>query len=239
MQNISTQQGESRQLEGQATTESPHEGQRVATGPTLLESFLPEADIVVNDEIVVMAPPEVTYAVLRRADLMKSRSLVLRAVLALRVASVRRARRRLGLAPLPAPARISLQNVQDYGQIKLAEKEGTEIVIGAIARPMRTESLFSGRTAAEFTAFDCPGHIKAAASYVVTPYGQRRTLLSYEARIRATDTRTRRQLFFWDALTAPLMTLVTSRMLRHVARLAERQCAAHTHTHGHSHRQAT
>ncbi|WP_437627408.1 hypothetical protein [Sorangium sp. So ce1151] len=230
MQNISTQQGESRHGEGQATTEGSLEGQqRSAAGPTLLESFLPEADIVLNHEIVVMATPEVTYAALRRVDFAKSRSLLLRAVLALRVADVRRARRRLGLAPLPAPARVSLQNVQDYGQIKLAEKEGSEIAVGEIARPMSTESMFAGRTAAEFKAFDCPGHIKVASSFVVTPYGQRRTLLSYEVRIRATDTRTRRQLFLWDALTAPLMKLVTSRMLRHVARVAERQCAAQGH----------
>lgn len=230
MQNISTEQGENRQGEGQAMTESSFEGQqRSAAGPTLLESFLPEADIVVNEEIVVMATPEVTYAALKRVDFARSRSLLLRAALALRVAEARRARRRLRLAPLPAPARVSLQNVEDYGQIKLAEKEGSEIAVGAIARPMSTESLFARRSAAEFKAFDCPGHIKVAASFVMTPYGQRRTMLSYEVRIRATDTRTRRQLFLWDALTAPLMRVITRRALRYAAKVAERQCAAQTY----------
>lgn len=211
-------------------TEGSFEGQqRSAAGPTLLESFLPEADIVVNEEIVVMATPESTYAALKRVDFARSRSLLLRVALALRVAEARRARRRLRLAPLPAPARVSLQNVEDYGQIRLAEKEGSEITVGAIARPMSTESLYVRRTAAEFKAFDCPGHIKAAASFVVTPYGQRRTMLSYEVRIRATDTRTRRQLFFWDALTAPLTRAITRRVLRYAARVAERQCAAQTY----------
>ncbi|XXX82004.1 hypothetical protein WMF30_24910 [Sorangium sp. So ce134] len=233
MQNISTEQGERRQAEGQATTESSFEGQhRCAAGPTLLESFLPEADIVVNEEIVVMATPEATYAALRRVDFARSRSLLLRVALALRVAEARRARRRLRLAPLPAPARVSLQNVEDYGQIKLAEREGVEIVVGAIARPMNTESLYARRSAAEFKAFDCPGFVKAAGSYVVTPHGQHRTMLSHEVRIRATDTRTRRQLFFWDALTSPLMRVITRQALRYAARFIERQCAAPTHRHG-------
>ncbi|AGP36965.1 hypothetical protein [Sorangium cellulosum] len=227
MQNISTEQGESRQGEGQATTETSFEGQqRSAACPTLIESFLPVADIVVNEQIVVMATPEATYAALKRVDFARSPSLLLRAFLALRVAEARRARRRLRLAPLPAPARVSLQNVEDYGQIRLAEREGSEIVVGAIARPMNAESMYVRRSAAEFKAFDCPGHVKVAASYVVTPHGQRRTMLSYEVRIRATDTRTRRQLFFWDALTAPLMMAVTRRTLRYAAKFIERQCAA-------------
>ncbi|WP_437282587.1 hypothetical protein WME90_19015 [Sorangium sp. So ce375] len=227
MQNISTEQGESRQGEEQATTNASHEcPQRSGAGPTLLEYFLPEADIVVNHEIVVMATPEVTYATLKRVDFARSRSLLLRALFALRLAGVRRARRRLRLAALPAHARITLQNVEDYGEFKLAEREGSEIVIGSIARLLNVESQFTRRTADEFKAFDCPGHVKAAASFVVMPYGQNRTLLSYEGRIRAIDTRTRRRLFLLDVLTAPLGRLVTHRMLRVVARVAERQCAA-------------
>ncbi|WP_437593919.1 hypothetical protein [Sorangium sp. So ce1000] len=232
MQTISTKQGESRQGEEHATTGASHEcPQRSGASPTLLEHFLPEADIVVNRQIVVMATPEVTYATLKRVDFARSRSLLLRAVLALRLAAVRRARRRLRLAPLPARVRMSLQNIEDYGQFKLAEKEGSEIVIGSIARLMSIASLFTRRTTAEFEAFDCPGHIKGAASFTVMPYGQRRTLLLYEARVRATDTRTRRRLFLLDALTAPLGRFVMRRMLRVVARVAEHQCAAPAHHH--------
>ncbi|CAN93846.1 hypothetical protein sce3686 [Sorangium cellulosum So ce56] len=232
MQTISTEQGESRQGGEQATTDASHEcPQRSGASPTLLEHLLPEADIVMNHAIVVMAPPEVTYATLKRVDFARSRSLLLRAVFALRLAAVRRARRRLRLAPLPARVRMSLQNIEDYGQSKLAEKEGSEIVIGSIARLFSMESLFTRRTAAEFKSFDCAGHFKAAASFVVMPYGQRRTLLAYETRIRATDTRTRRRLFLLDALTAPLGRLVMRRMLRVVARVAKYQCAVPAHHH--------
>ncbi|WP_437987098.1 hypothetical protein [Sorangium sp. So ce117] len=232
MQTISTEQGESRQGGEQAATDASHEcPQRSGASPTLLEHFLPEADIVMNHAIVVMAPPEVTYATLKRVDFARSRSLLLRAVFALRLAAVRRARRRLRLAPLPARVRMSLQNIEDYGQSKLAEKEGSEIVIGSIARLFNVQSLFTRRTAAEFKSFDCPGHFKAAASFIVMPYGQRRTLLAYETRIRATDTRTRRRLFLLDALTAPLGRLVMRRMLRVVARVANYQCAAPAHHH--------
>ncbi|WP_438044193.1 hypothetical protein [Sorangium sp. So ce128] len=211
------------------TGASPQGQQRSGACPTLLEYFLPEADIVVTHKIVVMATPEVTYAALKRADLAKSRSLLMRAVIALHLAKLRRARSRLRLAPLPARARMTLQNVEDYGEIKLAEREGSEIAIGTIERLLNTESLFTRRTPTEFIAFDCPGHIKAVGGYVVTAYGQRRTMLSYEVRIRATDTRTRRRLFLLDALTAPLMRRFSRQMLRYIARAAERQCAEPTY----------
>ncbi|AUX22913.1 hypothetical protein SOCEGT47_034290 [Sorangium cellulosum] len=227
MQNITTQQGEIRKEDEQATTDvTLEQQQRAASSRTLLESFLPDADIVINDEIVVMATPEVTYSALKSVDFTQSRSLLLRAVLALRVAETRRARRKLGFAPLPARARVSLENVEDYGHIRLAEKEGVEIAIGEIMRPMSAASLFEGRTAAEFKAFDCPGYIKAVGGFVVMPYGEKRTLLLYEARIRATDTPTRRQLVLWNTLTMPLVALLTTQKLAHVKRAAERQCAA-------------
>lgn len=53
MQTLSTEQGELRQGEGQAMTGASSQGQqRTGACPTLLEYFLPEADVVVTHKIV-------------------------------------------------------------------------------------------------------------------------------------------------------------------------------------------
>jgi hypothetical protein len=179
-----------------------------------------------------MAPPEVTYAALKSVNLADIRCPLTRALLAIRLLAVRRSRRRLGLEPLPVPAKITLENVEDYGQIKLAEKPGAELAVGAIARFWSMESLFERRTPAEFKTFDCPGHIKAVAGFLVMPFGEKRSLLSYEMRIRATDTPTRRRLFFWFNLEAPLTNHSMRCMLKHVKAAAERHCATPSRRRG-------
>jgi hypothetical protein len=55
---------------------------------------------------------------------------------------------------------------------------------------------------------------------------ENRTLLTYEARARASDTATRRRLFLFNTLMAPLQSYGIRRTLDYVKGLAERQCAA-------------
>lgn len=217
--------GEVRQAVEQAATESALQP-RPSTGPTMLERFLPEADIVVNDQVVVMATPEVTYAALKGANYANVGGPLLRALHALRVLAVQRARRRAGLAPLSSPHRITFENLEEYGQRVLAEREGVEIVVGAIMRAGDKSSLFTQRTPAEFKELECAGYIKFAGSFSVARYGESRTLLTYEARARASDTATRKRLVLLSTLMSPLTHVGISRTLDYVKRLAERQCAA-------------
>lgn len=190
--------------------------------PRIVDRYLPIADIVESRHILVNAPPDATYAALRQLNFADVPSLLLRGVMALHLRALRRARQRLGLSPLPVPERLTFDNLESYGRILLGEEPGREIVVGAIVRPWDVESALERRTPAEFVAFDCPGHIKGAASFVVTPYGARQTLLSYESRARATDTATRRTLFAIDKVTAPLSGFFMQRLLDHVRNVTER-----------------
>lgn len=217
--------GEVRQAVEQAVTESAL-GVRPSTGPTMLERFLPEADIVVHDQVVVMATPEVTYAALKGANFANVGGPLLRVLRALRVHALQRARRRAGLSPLSSPIRITFENLEEYGQRVLAEREGVEIVTGAIMRAGDMSSLFAHRTPAEFKELECAGYIKFAGSFSVARYGENRTLLAYEARARASDTPTRKRLVLMSTLMAPLTRLAIHRTLAYVKRLAEQQCAA-------------
>jgi hypothetical protein len=202
----------------EAPVEQPKRGVR----PALIDNYLPNADIVEIRHIVVNAPPEATYAALRCMDFAEIRSLGIRVMQAMQLRAIRRARRRLGLEPLPVPAKLTFDNLELYGRVLLAEEPGVEIVIGAIERPWDVKSLLERRTPSEFAAFDCPGYIKAAASFLLMPYGARQTLVSYETRIRAVDTATRRKLFAIYSFTAPSTRLFMQRTLEHVKESAER-----------------
>jgi hypothetical protein len=225
MTNISTEAGQSGQPEEQLLVEVLGAASERRARPILLERFIPNADIVESHHIVVDVTPEVTWAALKSVNFAKIGSPLARALLAIRVLLVRSARRRLGLRPLSVPVRLTLDNLEEFGQMKLAERQGVEIVIGALGRPGDVESLFERRTPAEFVAFECPGYVKGGGSFLVEPYGEKRTLLSYEARLRATDTRTRRQLMLWTTLFAPVMKRMSIRTLESVKSAAEKRCA--------------
>lgn len=220
------QEGEARQAGEQAMREGAYEARAPSTGPTMLERLLPDADIVMNEQVVVMATPEVTYAALKSANYANVGGPLLRALHALRVRAVQRARRKAGLAPLSSPRLITFENMEEYGMTVLAERYGVEIVVGAIMRAGDMASLFTRRTAAEFTELKCAGYLKMAGSFSVARYGENRTLLTYEARARASDTATRQRLVLHSALMSPLKSFAIRRTLDYVKGIAERQCAA-------------
>jgi hypothetical protein len=191
-----------------------------------IDRFLPVADIVETRHVVVDVPPAAAHAALHKLDFADIPSPLVRALMRIGLRAMNRARRRLGKAPLPR--RFTLENLEQFGRILLADEPGKEIVIGAIARPGDVESMFVRRTPADFIGFDCPGHIKAVASFQTQPHGAHQTLLTYETRIRATDTDARRKLFAMDRLTAPLSRLVMARVLRFIESSAELACGTRT-----------
>jgi hypothetical protein len=210
----------------QTAEQSAMAGSLEGVRPLLIERFVPYADIVETHELVVNTTPEATYAALRSVDFAKFPYPLMRVRIFLRVLAVEIARYRLGMRPLRKPVRLTLEDVAEFGQMKLAEIPGVEIVIGAIARPFDLKSIFEQRAPGEFEPFRCPGYIKAAASFHVAPYGAHRSLLSYEVRIRATDTATRRRLFFWSNLFAPTISRSIRRAVEFVKDTVERRCGA-------------
>jgi hypothetical protein len=122
------------------------------------------------------------------------------------------------------PMRLRLDEIELYGRIKLAEDSGRELVIGAIEqiKPFRPESIFENQVSPDaFEEFDRPGHIKAAGSFQVRPFGRDRSLLSYEARVRATDVAARRRLFRAIDLMSPLIGLEIAGVLEEIKNVVE------------------
>ena len=76
--------------------------------------------------------------------------------------------------------------------------------------------------ASSFTSFDSPGYAKIAASLSRRPYGDGRTLLSYEARTRATDETARGAFLRYWTFVSPGVGFVMRSLLALIAREARR-----------------
>jgi hypothetical protein len=184
----------------------------------LVDRFLSDYDVTKSWHVLVAADVETTWSALRALDLTKIRAPVVRATLALARALQNRARSRFeGRAPLPDPDRLTLDDLEAFGRVILGEEPASEIVIGAVERRSETLPI----AASEFAAFDRPGCWKGVGCFSMRPYGARRTLLSYEARVRATDAASRRRLFRYLELVEPLAARVAPAMLEHVRVVAE------------------
>lgn len=178
----------------------------------LIDHFMPAYQFAESRHRIVRATPEQTWAALRSLDFAKVPSAFMRLGLA-----VGRRVGRLGTKP---PARLTFDNLEDYGRIKLGEEAGSEILVGGIGKLGRwaPELVAPG----EFAEFRRPGYVKGVASFSVRPYDAERTLLSYETRAGAEDERARRRLRRLAPVLKVLGLRLMDAVLLHVAEAAER-----------------
>lgn len=183
----------------------------------LIDCYLPKFDVSESRHVIVNATPEATYKALRELDFGQIRSPLVRSVFAFHAAIMRYEARGGAQARRPMPRRFTFDNLEEFGRIKLGEEPGKEIVVGAIEQGFRPVPI----PAAEFKTFDLPGFVKAAASFSVRPWGEKRSLLSYEARAHAADEVTRRRLFRVADLMTPVSRAILARVLEHIKAVAE------------------
>lgn len=106
------------------------------------------------------------------------------------------------IAP-PDIASMRLAEMPEHGEwVRLGVNAPHEIAYGVIGR------FWSGRTtwrtidASDFASFSEAGFAKIGCNFSLRPYGNGRTLVSYEARTKATDDDSRRQfLRYWKAVS--------------------------------------
>ena len=86
------------------------------------------------------------------------------------------------------------------------------------------------RGPSEFASFTRPGFAKIACNFSLRPCGEDLTLVSYEARTKTTDPRSRRSfLRYWRPLS-PLIGFVMRSQLAVVEREVERGAAIRSHS---------
>lgn len=193
----------------------------------LLDEVMPVFDATRVEHRVVDAPLDTTWAAMLDADLVEAgrRHGLVAGVFALRSAAehVVAAVRRTEVTPtLDAPT-LRLADLPSHGDwVRLAADPPHELAFGVIGRFWGGTTTWEQIDAGAFADFDRPGFAKIAASLSLRPYGEQRTLLTYEARTRATDESARRAFLRYWRVVSPGVGLVLRAVLALIAATATR-----------------
>jgi hypothetical protein len=191
----------------------------------LLDRLMPCYDATRREHLVVEGDLVTVHAAVQRADFLRAvtDSPGVRVLFAARSAAERAAAlatRRPFVEP-PAPDALRLADMPTRGEwVRLGDDPPHEVAFGAVGQ------FWGGRTAWEqidarvFAVFDRPGFARIACNFSLRPYGDDRTLVSYEARTAATDPAGRRAFLRYWRVVSPGVGVVMRSQLRVVAREA-------------------
>jgi hypothetical protein len=190
----------------------------------LLDRLLPEYDATRIEHRVVAGSQAEVYAVALRVDFLDAvrRNPGVRALFAVRagaervVSAVRPAG--VAVAAPPEPDALRLADLPEHGDwVRLGEDPPTEIAFGVIGRFWAGATVWEQIDASDFASFDRPGYAKIGANLSFRPYGERQTLVSYEARTQATDASSRRAFLRYWRVSSPFVGVVMRSTLAVIA----------------------
>jgi hypothetical protein len=160
----------------------------------LIDRLLPRFQARTLSTVVVEAGTEQTYRAVRALDPDQVAQTVPFMQLTVRLRDLpARLGRRPRRAVRPAPEPLTSEQYRD-AFLLIGEEPGAEFVIGMIGKFMNPTQLeFRRFDPSQFAAFAEPGYGKVATSFLVFPYGTRRSLLCTETRTVTTDPASARQ----------------------------------------------
>jgi hypothetical protein len=181
----------------------------------LLDTFLPEYEIVERHHVRVAASPEITLAAAGEVDLQESA--LVRGIFKTRALV-------MGAPPdVRARPRGLLAEVRALGWAQLAEIPGREVVVGAVTQPWRADVVFRPVPAPEFAAFREPGYVKIAWTLRADPAGAGESIFRTETRAFSTDAEARARFRRYWSLVSPGIVLIRLMLLGPVKAAAERR----------------
>lgn len=188
--------------------------------PLLLDRFVDTSDATIASHLIVSAPVGVTFDAARTLDLLEVQTPLLTASFWVRGLPAKILGR---VEPAPAEKLTLEGDLGLPGWMVLDESPGREIVFGAVGvfwTPTIEWNLDVGPDG--FAGFDEPGWGKIACSYSTLPYGEHRTLLTYECRTRTTDDDSRHRFNRYWWLIRPFVQHIMNATVRTIAAHAER-----------------
>jgi hypothetical protein len=189
----------------------------------LLDDLLPDPDATRIEHRVVAGSPPDAYAAAIQVDFLDvaRRHNVVRALFGLRSAAEKAAttiRRSDSSTWEPELEALRLADLPERGDwVRLGAVAGEEIAFGVIGRFWGGETVWEEINAPEFTSFGRPGYAKIGCNLSFRPYGASQTLVSYEARTRATDEGARRAFLRYWRLVSPFVGVVMRSTLALIA----------------------
>lgn len=200
----------------------------------LIDRYLPEFDVTKIEHRVVDADIDTTWEALCELDLLRVHSPLMNAAVFVRglpseVAGwLGREHQVEEPGPLPELKLSGDGAFQVPGWLPLGETEGEEIAFGAIGRFWQPDIDWYDVTdmgPEEFSAFDEPGWGRIAANFSLRPYGEPRTLVSYEARTATSDAEAARKFSRYWSPVRPFVGHIMRAALDTLRRDAERRAA--------------
>jgi hypothetical protein len=183
--------------------------------------LLPVWDATRVERRVIEAPQTDVYDAVLDADFLDAvrRNPAVRTLFAVRAAAewlVTTLRLRRYASP-PQPAALRLRDIALRGEwVSLGKDWPNEVAFGAIGRFWAGETTWLATDAGSFGGFDRPGFAKIGCSIHLRALAGGRTLVSYEARTRATDAQSRRAFMRYWRVVAPFVGVVMRAFLRTV-----------------------
>ena len=189
----------------------------------VLDRHLPTFDETVRHHVVIDANPKTAYEAVWAADMLDTGPVV-KGLSQLRVLPEFAAKafgRERPSDPVEMES-VTLEDIVDTEWFLLEDREDSEVVFGAIGKFWQPVIEWREIDPDDFADFDEPGWGKLAASISLRPYGEGRTLATYEARTRTTDAESRRKFRRYWTLIGPFAGYVMKQALRRIKSDAER-----------------
>lgn len=188
----------------------------------ILDDLMPAWDARRREQREIGAPQAAVMRAAIDADFLDAvrRSVAVKALFGLRSAAERlvAAIRRQPFTEPPPPASLRLADLPERGEWVRLGTRPDEFTFGVVGRFWAGETRWEKIDTADFVVFSQPGFAKIACHLRVTAIGSDRTLLSYEARTRATDPRSRRTFLRYWRVVSPFVGVVMRSTLAVIAR---------------------
>jgi hypothetical protein len=193
----------------------------------LLDDLMPAFDATRIEHRVIPAPPGIVFDAAIHADLVDAvrHSRMVRGLFALRGTADRVAAtaRHIEVSrPSELPS-MRLADLPEHGDwVRLGEDPPNEFAFGVVGRFWAAETSWAEIDSDAFAAFDRPGYAKIAANLSLRAYGDQDTLVTYEARTKATDEAARRAFLRYWTFVSPGVGVVMRSALKVIADEARR-----------------
>lgn len=190
----------------------------------ILDDVMPAPEHSVVAHAVIEADADATWRAVHEANLFADRRV--RWLIELRDLPSFVWERIRGRTAELAPPSITFDDIlQLEGWVLLGEEPQRELVAGSIGRFWERGYGWTDVPASEFAEFDEPGFAKTVAGISIRPYGDQRTLLTYESRTATTSADAARQFGRYWFVLRPFVGVVMRRAVAAIQGEAERRAA--------------